>query len=211
MPFPACPCSAGMIPHPSLLWPCVQQSHNFVTTEGNTMHLANCIWWHVKCIQHMPYSIFITFHRLKSHDSEGYGTQKMNFRCYGMYNPTVQCICSHFNCTAELHLAHAIFYVPDPPLAHKPWIKRIWHTENAFDMLWNVIQQCKVLAMICCHAKTIAKIKSINKLLFHSIDLKTTQYMWQSTGQHCIFFRAEPSHCEKCTQPISLHWQNQKL
>ena len=39
-------------------------------------------------------------------------------------------------------------------------------------MLWNVIQQCNVLATICCHAKTIARIRSINKLLFPSMDLK---------------------------------------
>ena len=70
-------------------------------------------------------------------------------------NPTVQCICSHFSGTAELqsaacwmHLAHAIFYVHNPPMAQKLWFRIIWHKENDSYMLWNVIQHCNVFVAI---------------------------------------------------------------
>ena len=140
--------------------------------------LPNCIW-------HMPYSMFITLFQLKK---EWYAQRKCILHVVEC-NSTLQFICSHFNCTAELHLmacpmhlAHSIFYVHDPPQAHRSCLKRIWHTKNAFNMLWNGIQQCNVFATICCHAKTIARIRSINRLSFPSMDLKTTQYMWLSTG-----------------------------
>ena len=58
------------------------------------------------------------------------------------------------NCTAELHLvacwmnlAHAIFYVHDPPM-RRSWFRMIWHTENKFYMLWNVIQHHNVFVAI---------------------------------------------------------------
>ena len=70
-------------------------------------------------------------------------------------NSTPQCICSHFNCTAELHSvacrmdsAHAIFYVHNPPMVQIMWFRVIWHTENEFYMLWNVIQHCNVFVVI---------------------------------------------------------------
>jgi hypothetical protein len=63
-------------------------------------------------------------------------------------NSTPQCICSHFNCTAELHSAHAIFYVHNPLTAQILWFRMIWHTENEFYMLWNVIQHCNVFVAI---------------------------------------------------------------
>jgi hypothetical protein len=70
-------------------------------------------------------------------------------------NSTLQCICSHFSCTAELHSAacrmhsaHAIFYVHNPPMAQKLWFRMIWHTENESYMLWNVIQHHNVFVAI---------------------------------------------------------------
>ena len=70
-------------------------------------------------------------------------------------NSTPQCICSHFNCTAKLHSvacrmhsAHAIFYVHNPTMVQILWFRVIWHTENEFYMLWNVIQHCNVFVAI---------------------------------------------------------------
>jgi fumarate reductase subunit D len=64
-----------------MLWNVIQHCNVFVAI---LIALPNCIWQHVQCIWHIPYSMFVTLHRLTSHALKGYDTQKMHLICYGM-------------------------------------------------------------------------------------------------------------------------------
>jgi hypothetical protein len=195
MPFPACPCSAGMIPHPSLLWPCVQQSHNFVTTEGNTMHLANCIWWHVKCIQHMPYSIFITLHRLKSHDS----AHRKWILHVMEYNSTVQCICSNFNCTTE-----------QKDMAHRKWISDVM---ECIIQQYNVSVATLIAPLNCIWHMPYSMFLTLHWLTSHELKGYGTQKMhltcygmWFNNAKYLQWFAAMQKQLPKSNPSINCYF-----